>query len=147
MRVTLRATFILLSVALAATFSFWWWESKYRDLPSASLPASEAAAKSEIQKLKGKWIRPDGGYVVEIKRVDDGGNMDAAYFNPYPIHVSRAQASTEGGAIRVFIELRAQNYPGSTYTLMYDPERDQLQGIYYQALQQQSYEVAFVRME
>ena len=73
--------------------------------------------------------------------------MDAAYFNPKPIHVARAEASRSGAAIKVFIELRDVNYPGSTYTLTYEPGSDQLKGIYFQAVQQQSYEVVFVRLK
>jgi hypothetical protein len=59
--------------------------------------------------------------------------------------VARAEASRDDSAIKAFIELRDVNYPGSTYTLTYDAERDQLKGIYYQALQQQQFEVVFVR--
>lgn len=104
-------------------------------------------AKPEFQKLKGKWLRPDGGYVIDIKSVDDGGKLDAAYLNPKPIHVAKAEASLEGAAIKAFIELRDVNYPGSTYTLVYEPDSDELRGIYYQAVQQQRFEVAFVRMK
>lgn len=73
--------------------------------------------------------------------------MDAGYFNPKPIHVAKAEASQDGVAMKVFIELRDVNYPGSTYTLTYNPENDQLSGIYFQALQQQSFEVFFTRMQ
>lgn len=116
-------------------------------MPAMALTVAETTAKPEFAKLNGKWIRPDGGYVVEIKGVDSVGRIDAAYFNPAPIYVSRAEASMGSGVMKVFIELRAPNYPGSTYTLTYDPEGDQLQGIYYQALEQQTYEVIFERME
>jgi hypothetical protein len=37
-------------------------------------------------------------------------------------------------------------YPGSKYTLLYDPERDALMGLYYQAVQKQSFDVMFIRM-
>jgi len=110
-------------------------------------PATAAETKPDWQKLKGKWLRPDGGYIIEIKKLDDNGKMDAAYFNPKPIHVARAEASRSGAAIKVFIELRDVNYPGSTYTLTYEPGSDQLKGIYFQAVQQQSYEVVFVRLK
>lgn len=46
----------------------------------------------------------------------------------------------------MFVELRDVNYPDSTYSLIYDVANDQLRGIYYQALQQQKYEVAFERI-
>ena len=97
--------------------------------------------------LKGRWQRPDGGYVVDIQSVDAGGKVSASYFNPQRINVSKAEASQDGPVIKVFIELRDANYPGSTYTLTYDPQNDQLQGIYYQAAQQQRFEVVFVRMK
>jgi hypothetical protein len=47
----------------------------------------------------------------------------------------------------VFVELRAPGYPGSTYTLTYDPTRDQLAGIYFQAALQQRFDVVFMRMQ
>ena len=84
-------------------------------------------------KLKGKWLRPDGGYVIEVRNVEDGGTMDVAYFNPRPIKVSKAEASQDGATTKVFLELRDVNYPGSTYTLRYDPASDQLKGVYYRA--------------
>ena len=38
----------------------------------------------------------------------------AAYFNPRPINLSRAEAALEGTTIKVCIELRDTNYPGAT---------------------------------
>ena len=73
--------------------------------------------------------------------------MAAGYFNPKSIHVAQAEASREGGVMKVFIELRDVNYPGSTYTLTYDPASDQLTGVYYQAVEKQRFSVAFVRMK
>jgi uncharacterized protein (DUF2147 family) len=96
-------------------------------------------------KLVGKWVRPDGGYVLEIKSVDVAGVMSAAYFNPNPIHVAKAQASRDNTDTKVFIELRDVNYPGATYTLTYQSELDQLVGLYYQPLSGQTYEIAFLR--
>jgi len=111
-------------------------------------PAPAGADNLAFAKLPGKWLRPDGGYILEIRSVDDAsGKLEAAYLNPRPINVSKAQASRDAGSIKVFIELRDVNYPGSTYTLTYDPASDQLQGIYYQALQQQSFDVAFTRVK
>ena len=37
--------------------------------------------------------------------------MAAGYFNPKSIHVAQAEASREGNAVKVFIELRDVNYP------------------------------------
>jgi hypothetical protein len=104
-------------------------------------------ASGGFDKLNGRWLRPDGGYVLEIRSVDASGKIDAAYLNPNPISVSKAEATRDGSTVKVFVELRAPNYPGSTYTLTYDPQRDQLTGIYFQAVQQQNFDVSFVRMK
>jgi hypothetical protein len=71
--------------------------------------------------------------------------MDAAYYNPRPINVSKAQATQEAATLKVFIELRDTGYPGSTYTLIYDPKNDRLGGVYYQAAMGQRFDVIFVR--
>jgi hypothetical protein len=105
------------------------------------------AAGQEFRALNGRWLRPDGGYILEIRDVDAGGKMDAAYLNPQPIHVARAEVTQDGPRLKVFVELRAPGYPGSTYTLTYDPKRDQLQGAYFQAALRQSFDVVFVRMK
>jgi uncharacterized protein (DUF2147 family) len=109
--------------------------------------ASAAASHPEFAKLTGKWERPDGGYVLEIKGVDAAGTMQAAYFNPKPINVSRAAALYKDGAVKVIVELRDENYPGCTYNLTYDPQSDQLYGQYFQAAMQQTFDVTFGRMK
>ena len=48
--------------------------------------------------------------------------------------------------LKVFVELWAPNYPGSTYTLTYDPIRNELAGTYFQAALPQRFDVVFVRM-
>jgi len=95
--------------------------------------------------LQGRWVRPDGGYVITIKAVGAGGKLDASYANPSPLPFARAEVSNDGNAIKVFLELRAGGYNGSTYTLTYDPKNDVLKGIYYQAVARQSFDVYFVR--
>jgi hypothetical protein len=99
------------------------------------------------QTLQGRWQRSDGGYVIDISGVDGAGTLKAAYFNPRPINVSKAEASIVGQSLRVFIELRDVNYPGSTYRLTYDPATDRLKGTYYQAALRESYDVEFGRLK
>ena len=41
----------------------------------------------EFQKLIGRWLRPDGGYILEISHISSDRKMEAAYFNPRPINV------------------------------------------------------------
>jgi hypothetical protein len=109
--------------------------------------ATETKAKSGLEVLEGRWLRPDGGYIMQIRAIDGSGKMDAGYFNPRPINVSKAQATKESGKIKVFVELTDVGYPGSTYTLTYDPKEDVLRGIYYQAAMKQSFDVYFTRMK
>jgi len=130
-----RLAICLLVVASALSAGLWWWNS--RPVPSSS----------QFDPLIGRWQRLDGGYVLEIKNIGGQGAMDAAYFNPRSIHVAKAEASRDGDAAKVFIELRDINYPGSTYTLTYDLASDQLKGIYYQAVERQRYSVMFVRIK
>ena len=107
--------------------------------------AAVVVATNEFAVLQGKWQRGDGDYLIEIRSVDAGGKLDARYFNPRPIHVSRAEWRRENGGIHVFVELRDQNYPGATYKLRYRPEQDQLAGDYHQPLHQQTFDVYFIR--
>jgi cytoskeletal protein RodZ len=154
----------ILAAAIVIALGLWWTpnrtanapltrphaETKVNATPKAATtpaiaPATNVASKADVQKLKGKWLRPDGGYVLEIKTVTDSGKLEASYANPRPIHVAKAEASLADTAVKVFIELRDVNYPGCTYDLTYDPPSDSLQGIYYQAALQQQFEVVFVR--
>jgi len=115
--------------------------------PVASAPAARGEGKPEMQRLVGDWLRPDGGYVLSVRAVDAGGQVEAAYFNPRPIHVARASASLVGNAMKLFVELQDVGYPGCTYDLTYNPNGDTLQGIYFQAQVQQRFNVVFLRME
>ena len=102
---------------------------------------------ADFAPLHGRWQRNDGGYILEVRAVDASGRIDAAYFNPQPINVARAEATKDASILKVFVELRAPNYPGSTYMLAYDPKQDQLRGSYFQAVQRQTFPVVFVRMQ
>jgi hypothetical protein len=128
-----------------------WFKSGNVEAPSSRVTGSEIALaiqpKADFQTLLGKWQRPDGGYIIEVRKVESDGKMDASYFNPSPINVSKAEASQDGGTIRVFIELRDVNYPGSTYHLTYDPGNDCLKGNYFQAALKENFDVYFVRLK
>jgi hypothetical protein len=115
--------------------------------PEKGPTLTPAQVKSANGTLKGQWIRPDGGYVILIKGIDAAGRVEAEYLNPKPIPVSRAEVTQTGATIKLFIELREVGYPGSTYTLIYDPGTDELRGIYFQAAIQKNFEVAFIRVK
>ncbi len=105
------------------------------------------AIAADYRPLVGRWQRTDGGYVIEIRNVEPSGNLQAGYFNPNPIHVARAEAATHEDKIKVEIELKDRGYPGSTYTLLYDNNKDVLFGYYYQAKLKQYFEVLFTRIQ
>lgn len=114
---------------------------------ASNAPVAVAPANQLYDKLTGRWERPDGGYVIEVRGVDSEGRLEAGYFNPSQIKVSQARAYQEGGVTKVFVELRDENYPGCTYKLTYDAKTDQLFGQYYQATMQQTYDVSFGRLK
>ena len=107
--------------------------------------APKPAAQVESKRLIGHWERPDGGYILEINEILKDGKLKAAYYNPRPINVARAEFSTKEGTLSVFIELRDVNYPGSKYNLKYDTKSDKLIGTYFQAVQRETYNVEFSR--
>lgn len=94
----------------------------------------------------GRWQRTEGEYVLEFRKATSEGLIEAAYFNPKSIHVSRAEWSHDRDALYAFVELRDENYPGATYKLRYIPATDQLAGEYFQPLLGQAFEVSFVRL-
>jgi hypothetical protein len=115
--------------------------------PASSMPATSPAIPAEVrQRLVGRWLRPDGGYVLSIKSIGEDGKVDAAYNNPQPIKVAKAQVTQEAGKTALFVELRDRNYPGNYYTLSYDPGQDQLVGIYQHLGLNQTFDVNFVRI-
>lgn len=113
--------------------------------PTVSAP--KTIPKVDFNRLKGRWQRPDGGYVIEIREVDSSGKINISYFNPKPINVSKSEASQDGEIVKVFIELRDVNYPGSTYQLIYDPRYDCLKGNYFQAALKENFDVYFERLK
>ena len=116
-------------------------------LAIALVAGAVPAQAQSFDVLQGRWVRPDGGYTITIKGVDAGGKLDAAYANPNPLPFAKAEASRDGKTLKVFLELRAGGYNGSTYTLTYDPEKKVLKGVYYQAVAQQKYDVYFVKVK
>lgn len=101
----------------------------------------------ELQKLVGRWVRMDTPYMIEIKAANENGTLQAAYYNPRSINVSAAKVENKNGTLEVFVELRDTNYPGSSYRLTYDRATDLLRGVYFQAVMQQNFDVAFRRLQ
>jgi hypothetical protein len=113
--------------------------------PSKPAATSTATSNVSLDVLEGAWVRPDGGYLILIKKVGANGQLEASYFNPQPLPFAKAQVSRDGTAVRLAFELQAGGYSGSTYDLVYDPASDRLNGVYYQAVAKQRYDVYFTR--
>jgi hypothetical protein len=75
--------------------------------------------------------------VISFEPVDADGRVDVSYANPSPLPFTPRVATSDGGALKLFLELRAGGYDGSTYRLSYDAASDG----------QQKLEVFFVRAE
>jgi len=113
--------------------------------PTVKVEKPSITSESGFDILQGRWVRPDGGYEITIRGVEPDGKLDAAYANPRPLPFAKAEASRDGKAIKLFFELRAGGYNGSTYTLTYDPSNDVLYGVYYQAVARRSFNIYFER--
>ena len=100
---------------------------------------------NEFDSIVGRWLRPDGGYVLVINDVTKAGEISAEYLNPRSINISEARASLEDGKINIFIELKDTYYPGSYYTLSYDPTTDRRVGVYHHLGINQDFDVYFIR--
>ncbi len=112
---------------------------------SAFVVHKQRSETADYEPLIGQWVRPDGGYVLDIKSISTDGKIAMAYLNPRPINVSKAQANTKAGKIELFIELRDKGYPGSYYTLTFKSERNLLVGVYHHLGLNRNFDVYFVR--
>ena len=125
---------IVVLVAAAASLLFF----------RSSVLSTDAAGQDV---LFGRWLRTDGGYVLDIQPGAAAGSLAVSYFNPRPIHVSKAQAVLDDTTLGLFVELTDVGYPGATYHLTYGGERDELTGIYYQPSAKRGFDVIFVRLD
>ncbi len=147
---------VVLGVVLAAFAALLVWAmgiSSETGLPvsggaagQTEAPPGTAVRLTDSQTLVGRWVRIDTPYIIEIESASEDGTLEVSYYNPRSINVSRAEARDKNGATEVFVELRDTNYPGSTYTLTYDPAGDLLRGVYFHAVLRQSFDVVFARL-
>src|SRR5208283_4245991 len=92
---------VMLTIAFITAIAFFLLWGNQTGAQSPAPPATRESvaapeARAGFDRLKGRWCRPDGGYILVIGEIDGGGKMVAGYFNPRPINVSRAEASQEG---------------------------------------------------
>lgn len=137
---------LIVIIAVAAALFLHHGNPPQTPAPNPSLPASYAQSKPDYEKLIGDWGRTDGDYVIRISSANPDGKIQAAYFNPNPIHVAAANAAFKNNTVTFFLELQDTGYPGSKYNLVYDAGQDSLEGTYFQAQAQQVYDVEFQRI-
>ena len=142
-----RAFFIAFVVATLGIGSMFSSIGQEEVLAASKKSQEQSSGEPDGQRLAGRWVRPDGGYILELGEIHEGGSLKAAYFNPRPIKVSQAVWARQGGKITVLVELRDVNYPGSTYNLEYDAKSDRLKGTYFQAVERQTFNIEFVRVK
>jgi len=143
---SLRKTGWLFIVLVLAILIAAWFTGPVAETASAGKPEKQSQVQIDFKYLEGRWVRPDGGYILELRNIKKDGSIAAAYFNPRPIKVYRAELSRKEGKISLMVELRDVNYPGSTYDLRYDPANDRLKGTYFQAVERQTFNIEFVRV-
>ena len=124
--------------------------NEIQDVTETVVPIIKDSAQEKVQQtdkalLTGTWERTDAPYQVRISEVHEDGTMNAGYFNPQQINVSKATWVVAGSFLKVFIEMQDTNYPGSNYSLMYLPGKDVLTGKYFQAVERATYDVEFAR--
>jgi hypothetical protein len=113
------------------------------DTPAPPAPSEPA---SLYGSLRGRWLRTDGDYLLDVRAIDGAGVAQVDYFNPRPIHVARAEATRDGDNFKLVVVLEDVGYPGSSYTLAYLPGEKVLAGEYYQAALQETFDVRFTRL-
>jgi hypothetical protein len=96
--------------------------------------------------LKGRWQCPGQG-IFHIKNVTSTGSMEVEYFNPESVHVIQAQAARDGTSTKILIILRQSGTFCCTYNLAYEPEHDQIRGVFWQKNSPQPTEVIFQRQK
>ena len=138
-----RIKFLRSAIAAVAVICLVWLGSARA---SQEQNAQESSGFSAAQKLEGRWVREQGGYVLVLQDIMPDGSLKAFYLNPRNINVHVANWKFEDERLFLYVEMRDVNYPGSTYQLVYNTEKDILEGIYYQAVARQEFEIYFERI-
>ncbi|WP_281322931.1 hypothetical protein [Flavobacterium aestivum] len=103
--------------------------------------------KADKNLIKGLWGRTEGVGEINISEVRDNGLLKATFCNPKSINIEKAVWTNSSDVLRIYILLREDNYPGSSFSLNYIAEKDLLLGVYFDALTNISYTVSFKRVK
>jgi hypothetical protein len=103
--------------------------------------------KQDKNLLKGVWGRTDATGVVNISEVLDNGLLKTTFYSPKMINIEKAVWTNSSDVLRIYILLREDNYPGSSFSLNYMAEKDLLLGVYFDALTNESLTISFERIK
>ncbi len=144
-----KASLLIVVVGFIVVLGAWLlWVGLAADGEKGTGSSTSAAVTSEqVETITGRWRRPDGGYIIDIKGLNADGSLQVPYFNPRPINVSQAGVVHSPEGLHIFIELWDEGYPGATYRLDHDNDKDILTGVYFQPSVNQSFDVIFVRAQ
>jgi hypothetical protein len=140
-----RALLLVLGIAIAFGFNKISEDSASINTSAEDSLTQQKNKVSDKKVLLGNWTRTDADYKIKISEVLKDGKLNAGYFNPKSINVGKATWTSVKGVLKIYIELRDENYPGSNYNLTYNPEKDMLTGKYFQAVTGETYDVLFAR--
>ena len=139
--------FLSLFLVLGITLAFGFTTLREDVLTRNLNPMLQKNKAIDKKVLLGNWVRTDSDYKIKISEVAKEGKLKAGYFNPKSINVSKATWTNTKGVLKIYIELRDENYPGSIYNLTYFPEKDMLAGKYFQAVTGETYDILFSRVK
>ena len=139
--------FLSLFLVLGITLAFGFTTLREDVLTRNLNPMLQKNKAIDKKVLLGNWVRTDSDYKIKISEVAKEGKLKAGYFNPKSINVSKASWTNTKGVLKIYIELRDENYPGSIYNLTYFPEKDMLAGKYFQAVTGETYDILFSRVK
>lgn len=130
-----RAGRMLSAVLLAAVLSagavgLWRPWQRRTSSPSPPQAIGQSGPLPGWGRLVGRWLRPEGGYLLEIRLVVSDGQVQVAGFKPSPIHGARAEAAGQADAWKLLVELGDVNYLGCIYRLRYHAATETLEGVY-----------------
>ena len=66
----------------------------------------------DFRKLIGRWLRPDGGHVIDIREIHADGKVDAGYYNPLFL----IQTFQKQYLFQFFRSFKPTGQPGRTIT-------------------------------
>jgi hypothetical protein len=114
---------------------------------SKDLSFMEQPKKKGKNLLKGVWGRADGPGEINISEVLDNGVLKTTFYNPKLINIEKAVWTNSSDVLRIYILLRDDSNPDSSFSLNYLPEKDLLIGVYFDGLTKESYAVTFKRVK